>query len=349
MSGGVDSSVAAWLMKRSGYECRGAMMKLYANTDLGLDSERACCSLEDAEDARAVAEGLGLPFHVLNFTGIFAEQVINRFVAAYQKGWTPNPCIDCNRFVKFGPLLHRARQFDCRFLATGHYARIEEENGRYILKKGADESKDQSYVLYALTQEQLARTRFPLGGLAKAEVRALAEELGFGNAKKRDSQDICFAPDGDYAAFIERRAGKIFGKGFFIDRQGRCLGEHQGLIHYTVGQRRGLGLPGGPWYVREVRADNNTVVLGPEEDLYARALTARDINLIPLDRLEGPIRVGAKIRYRQPEQPATLWQLDDDVLRVEFDQPQRAITKGQAVVLYDGEVVIGGGTIGNPD
>jgi len=349
MSGGVDSSVAAWLMKKSGYECRGAMMKLFANPDLGLDTDRACCSQEDAEDARAVAEGLGLPFHVLNFTGIFAEQVINRFAAAYQKGWTPNPCIDCNRFVKFEHLLHRARQFDCQCLATGHYARIEEENGRYILKKGADESKDQSYVLYALTQEQLAGTRFPLGGLTKAEVRALAEELGFGNAKKRDSQDICFAPDGDYAAFIERRAGKVFEKGFIIDRQGRCLGEHQGLIHYTVGQRRGLGLPGGPWYVREVRAETNAVVIGPEEDLYAKALTARDINLIPLDRLEGPIRVGAKIRYRQTEQPATLWQLDDDVLRVEFDQPQRAITKGQAVVLYDGEVVIGGGTIANPD
>jgi len=340
MSGGVDSSVAAWLMKNSGCECRGAMMKLYANADLGLDSDRGCCSLEDAEDARSVAEGLDLPFHVFNFTEVFAEQVINRFVAAYQTGWTPNPCIDCNRFVKFEHLLQRARQFDCQCLATGHYARIEEKNGRLLLKKGVDESKDQSYVLYALTQEQLARTRFPLGGLTKAEVRALAEELGFGNARKRDSQDICFAPDGDYAAFIERRIGKTFEKGFFTDRQGRCLGEHRGLIHYTVGQRRGLGLPGGPWYVREVRAEANTVALGPEQDLYAKALIARDINLIPVDRLPGPVRVGAKIRYRQPEQPATLWQLDDDLLRVEFDQPQRAITKGQAVVLYDGEVVI---------
>jgi tRNA-specific 2-thiouridylase len=342
MSGGVDSSVAAWLMKDGGYDCLGAMMKLHAPEDTG----RECCSLADAADARQVADGLGLPFYVFNFTRDFAEEVIGRFVAAYQNGRTPNPCIDCNRYIKFGRFLRRARELECDCVATGHYARIAYDNGRPLLKKGLDAAKDQSYVLYAATREQLARLRFPLGELTKSEVRGIAAAQGFINAKKRDSQDICFAPDGDYAGFIEARAGRRFERGRFRDAYGRDLGEHAGIIRYTVGQRRGLGLAAeNPLYVRAICPESNTVIVGKSEELYSKALVAKDINLIPFDKLDGPLKAGAKIRYRQPEQPATVWQLDEDTLRVEFESPQWAVAKGQAVVLYDGDVVLGGGTI----
>jgi tRNA-specific 2-thiouridylase len=346
MSGGVDSSVAAWLMKESGYDCLGAMMKLRSNEDAGSLPDQGCCSLADVDDARQVADRLGLPFYVFNFTEAFAEQVIRRFVEAYRNGRTPNPCIDCNRYIKFERFLHRAREIDCDCVATGHYARIASEGGRHLLKKGLDVAKDQSYVLYAMTQEQLARLRFPLGGLTKSEVRGIAEAQGFMNAKKRDSQDICFAPDGDYAGFIEAYTGRRFEKGRFLDMSGRDLGEHAGIIRYTVGQRRGLGLAAEkPLYVRAICPDRNTVIVGRAEELYSRALTARNINLIPVGKLEAPLKAGAKIRYRQPEQAATVWQLDEDTLRVEFDGPQWAVARGQAVVLYDGDVVLGGGTI----
>ena len=344
MSGGVDSSVAAWILKEKGHDCVGAMMKLYEG---GGECESGCCSLADAQDARIVSHRLGIPFYVFNFTSTFDERVIERFVKAYRNGYTPNPCIDCNRFLKFERFLARAREIDCERIATGHYARIEQGSGRFLLKKGADESKDQSYVLYAMTQEQLSRTLFPLGELTKPEVREIARERGFINAKKRDSQDICFAPDGDYAGFIERYTGDTFSRGRFIDTHGNDLGEHKGIIHYTVGQRRGLGISAPePLYVCEVCPQSNTVVVGGQELLFTKTLIAHDINLIQLTKIDAPIRVKAKIRYRHQEQPATVWQLDEDTLRVEFKQPQRAITKGQAVVLYDGDVVVGGGTIG---
>ena len=345
MSGGVDSSVAAWILKERGHECIGAMMKLYGGAE---ESESGCCSLADALDARAVAYRLNIPFYMLNFTSDFSEQVIDRFVRAYKNGCTPNPCIDCNRFMKFERFLARALEIGCEKISTGHYARIEQANGRYMLKKGADESKDQSYVLYAMTQDQLARTLFPLGELTKSEVREIAAKQGLINAKKRDSQDICFAPSGDYAGFIAKHARITPDRGRFIDTDGNDLGEHKGIIHYTVGQRKGLGISAAnPLYVCGVNTDSNTVVVGPQDKLFAKTLIAHDINLIPMERIDSPLRMKAKIRYRHQEQPAVVWQTDEDTLRVEFDEPQRAITNGQAVVLYDGDMVVGGGTIGD--
>jgi len=341
MSGGVDSSVAAWLLLERGYDCIGAMMKLYDG-----ENDSGCCSLNDAHDARAVAGRLGMPFYVFNFTDTFTEQVIDRFVSAYQNGMTPNPCIDCNRYLKFDRFLKRAEDLGLDSIATGHYARVQTNNGRYLLKKGADKSKDQSYVLYAMTQRQLSATLFPLGDLEKSQVREIALEQGFLNAKKRDSQDICFAPDGDYAGFIKGHTGATPKTGPFVDFNGNVLGTHRGIVHYTVGQRRGLGLSAAsPLYVCAVNPEDNAVVVGTDDRLFEKTLHARDINLIPLDKLNAPVRVSAKIRYRHQEQPATVCQIDDDTLRVEFDQPQRAITKGQAVVLYDGDTVVGGGII----
>lgn len=346
MSGGVDSSVAAWLLKEQGYDCAGAMMKLYTNDDIGADRENGCCSLEDSGDARDVAYRLGIPFHMFNFTKCFSEQVIGRFIDAYQKGATPNPCIDCNRYLKFERFLMRARELEMDYIATGHYARITHDGGRYLLKKGADSSKDQSYVLYSMTQEQLSHTLLPLGELRKAQVREIALEYGFVNARKRDSQDICFVPDGNYPEFIERYTGAVSHKGSFVDINGHELGEHKGIIHYTVGQRRGLGLAmPEPVYVHAISPENNTVTVATADKLYSKVLTVRDINLIPVEKLDAPVKARVKIRYKQPEQPATIWQTDADMLRIEFDEPQRAITKGQSAVIYDGDTVVGGGTI----
>ena len=348
LSGGVDSSVAAFLLKQHGHNCIGAMMKLYENDDFAPScNSKTCCSLDDAEDARQVAASLDMPFYVFNFTDGFAETIMERFVQAYLNGQTPNPCIDCNRFMKFERFLQRATELECPYIATGHYARIQPgANGRFLLKTGLDTSKDQSYVLYAMTQAQLSRTLLPLGGLTKSEVRQIAREQGFINAKKRDSQDICFAPDGDYAGFIERHTGKPALQGQFINPCGQPIGSHRGIIHYTIGQRKGLGISAPhPLFVLSMDPQNNTVTLGTSDGLFSTTLEARDINLIPVDRLDSPLRVQAKIRYSHAAQPATLWQTDEDTLRVEFDSPQRAITPGQAVVIYDGDIVIGGGTI----
>jgi len=348
MSGGVDSSVAALLTVQRGLDCIGSMMKLFRNEDIGESRENTCCSLEDAEDARAVAYKLGIPFYLFDFTESFEEEVIQRFVQAYQKGETPNPCIDCNRFLKFDRLLSRGKELGKDYIVTGHYAQIEQDtgSGRYLLRKGADLSKDQSYVLYAMTQKQLASTLLPLGSLSKAQVREIAAQHNFVNAEKQDSQDICFVRNGDYADFIRQYVGHEPSPGRFIDINGKDLGEHKGIIHYTVGQRKGLGIAAAtPLYVCDVCPENNKVVIGTENNLYAKALIARDINLIPFDSLDATMKVRARVRYRQYEQPATLRQLDSDTLRIEFDEPQKAIAKGQAVVLYDGDMVVGGGTI----
>lgn len=346
MSGGVDSSLAAWLTKEKGFDCSGAVMKLFPDGQIKKRSGCGGMPANDAEDARAAALCIGIPFYVFDFTECFDSGVVQKFVKAYKNGLTPNPCVDCNRFIKFGAFLSKALEIGCDRMVTGHYARIETDNGRYLLKKGIDTSKDQSYVLYTMTQEQLSRTMLPLGGLTKAEVRETAREMGFINAKKRDSQDICFVPDGDYAGFIERYTKTPAEKGRFKDSAGNDLGEHKGIEHYTVGQRKGLGISAEtPVYVRAVCPENNTVVVGNSGELYSKILTASDINLIAVDGIEKPMRVKAKIRYRQPEQPAAVRQTGPDTLSVEFDEPQRAITKGQAVVLYDGDVVIGGGTI----
>ena len=349
MSGGVDSSVAAMLMCREGYECIGVTMKLYDNEDIGLSKGHTCCSLDDVEDARGVAYQLGMRFYVMNFKEDFSEKVIDRFVDAYETGRTPNPCIDCNRYMKFAKLYHRAQEVGCDTIVTGHYARIEydENRGRWLLKKSKNTAKDQSYVLYFMTQEQLAHTRFPLGEFeTKEEVRSLAAEYHFTNAGKHDSQDICFVPDGNYAGFIERRTGKKYESGSFVDTEGRILGEHKGIIRYTIGQRKGLGLAlPAPLYVCRKDMKNNTVILSPEEGLYTKELMADDFNWIALEAPKEPIRVTAKTRYHAREAAATAVSLADKTVKIVFDEPQRAITSGQAVVLYDGDVVVGGGTI----
>ena len=348
MSGGVDSSVAAFLVQQSGYDCIGVTMRLYDNapdTDSGAGT---CCSLEDVEDARSVARRLGMPFYAFNFKSDFREKVIEKFIRCYECGLTPNPCIDCNRHLKFDHLLRRGMELGCDYIVTGHYAQIRQDqgSGRYILYKAADLSKDQSYVLYALTQEQLAHTRFPLGSLSKAEVRAIAEEQGFINARKHDSQDICFVPDGDYVAFMERHTGKHYTAGDFLDLQGNVVGKHQGAVRYTLGQRKGLGLAmGAPVYVCAKDMTQNTVTVGPNEALYSTSLRADDWNWFPFAALDHPLRVTAKARYNQPPQPATVYPEENGTARVVFDLPQRALTPGQAVVLYDGDMVVGGGTI----
>lgn len=348
MSGGVDSSVAAFLTKEEGFDCAGATMKLFSNEDIGVEGESRCCSLDDVEDARSVANRLGIPFFVFNFSDNFRREVIERFIAAYKSGATPNPCIDCNRFLKFDKFFSRAKELDIGHIVTGHYAAVyyDAASRRWGLKKGTDESKDQSYVLYSLTQEQLAHTLLPLGGMSKTEVREIARDNGFINAKKRESQDICFVPDGDYAAFIERYTGEPNRPGNFVDGEGRVLGRHRGFVRYTIGQRRGLGLSlREPLYVCAKRAADNTVILGRGEELFSKSLTASGINLIACERISSPLRLRAKVRYKQREQWATVEQTAEDRIRVDFDEPQRAVTPGQAVVLYDGSCVVGGGTI----
>ena len=346
MSGGVDSSIAALLLKRQGYRCAGATMHLFQGEFAGAGAESACCSMADIGDARSVAERLGIPHYVFNFKDVFKAQVLDRFAAAYERGATPNPCIDCNRFVKFDKFLRRAEELEFDVIATGHYARIERRDGRYLLKKALDRGKDQSYALYAMTQRQLARTLFPLGDLEKTQVRQMAEREGFVNADKRDSQDICFAPDGDYAAAIERLGGKNDSPGYFTDRAGRVLGRHRGLICYTVGQRRGLGLSAYErLYVIEKRAEDNAVVLGSEADLLRCELDAADFNWIAFDAPSAAFRAKARLRYRQAEQWATVTPTGETSAHIRFDEPQRAISRGQAVVLYQGDLVVGGGTI----
>lgn len=345
MSGGVDSSVAAFLMKEKGFECIGATMKLHDSSDVDISKDKTCCSLDDIEDARSVAHRLSMPYYVFNFKDEFKEKVIDKFIATYETGGTPNPCIDCNRYLKFKKLFQRMNELGFDYVVTGHYARVEEQDGWFYLKKGMDMTKDQSYVLYSLTQEQLSHIIFPLGTYSKTEIREIAEEQGFINAGKKDSQDICFVPDGDYAKFIEGYLNKTYPKGNFIDLQGNILGEHQGIIRYTNGQRKGLGVAfGKPMYVADKNIVDNTVTLCTNEELFSKELTANDFNwLIPNPSAE--IKCSARVRYNMKEQPATTYILGDDNVHVVFDEPQRAITKGQAVVLYDGDTVLGGGTI----
>ena len=348
MSGGVDSSVAAFLTQQAGFDCIGVTMRLYDNAPDETSDSNTCCALEDVEDARSVARRLGMPFYAFNFKADFREKVIDRFVHCYECGLTPNPCIECNRHLKFDHLLRRGLELGYDYVVTGHYAQIRQDKntGRYILYKATDLSKDQSYVLYSLTQEQLAHTRFPLGGLSKQEARQIAEAQGFINARKHDSQDICFVPDGDYAAFMERYTGKAYQPGNFLDLKGNVVGKHQGAVRYTLGQRKGLGLAmGAPVYVCAKDMEKNTVTVGPNEALYSTTLIAEDWNWFPFPALTEPLHITAKARYNQPPQPATVYPEADGAARVVFDAPQRALTPGQAVVLYDGDMVVGGGTI----
>lgn len=347
MSGGVDSSVAAYLVTKQGYSSAGATMKLFDNEDIGLSGDSPCCSDADIADAKKVAESLGMEHYVFNLSDSFKERVIEKFIADYENGATPNPCVECNRYIKFDGLMQCASKLNFDAVATGHYARIEKDgSGRFLLKKAVDLSKDQSYVLYSLTQEQLSRTVFPLGGLSKAEVREIAAEQHFINANKHDSQDICFVKDGDYVDFVEQYLNKRYEHGLFIDLNGNTLGEHKGIIRYTIGQRKGLGLAlPCPMYVVSKSIEDNTVTLGYNEDLFSRSLDATNVNLIVCERIDSAIRVKAKVRYKHAEQWATVEQTGENSIHIEFDEPQRAITKGQAVVLYDDDIVVGGGTI----
>jgi len=334
MSGGVDSTVAAWKVKQDGYTCQAATMKL---SDHGT-----------IEDAKSIAEKLEIPFYVFDLTDEFRSHVVDRFVQTYLEGRTPNPCVECNRFIKFTHFLCKAKEVGIPRIATGHYAQIEYDptRNRYHLKKAVDETKDQSYVLYTLTQAQLAQVSFPLGTMRKSEVRTIAESLGFVNAEKRESQDLCFVPDGDYASFIEQYTGQSSPPGDFVDKTGKVVGKHKGLIRYTIGQRKGLGIGAHmPYYVCEHNVKENTVILGSEDDLQVQTLTATDINLIAVDRIEQPMRVMVKVRYRQKGDWATVSQIDSDTLRIVFDEPQKGVAKGQAAVLYDDDYVVGGGTI----
>lgn len=348
MSGGVDSSVAAALMVQRGYDCIGVTMKLRNSSDCAC-TEKSCCTADDAEDARNAAYSMGMKFYVFNFVDEFERDVIGRFISAYENGQTPNPCIDCNRYMKFELLYQRGRALGCEYIVTGHYARTEflPEYGRWVLKKARNLAKDQSYVLYSMTQEQLSHTIYPLGEFeSKDEVRALADKLGLMNAHKHDSQDICFVPDGDYAAAVERLTGAHSEPGRFVDAHGNVLGTHRGIIHYTIGQRRGLGIAAeAPLYVCGIDVPNNEVVLGRNADLFSTELDASGCNWISGDVPQQPLRVTARIRYRQPEQPCTATVTGADTVHVSFETPQRAITRGQAVVFYDGDTVLGGGTI----
>lgn len=342
MSGGVDSSVAAYLAQNSGLHCIGATARM-----CGQDILDEAYSEENIADAAAVAARLGMEFHTMDATEPFRAQVVDNFIACYEQGLTPNPCIQCNKHIKFSYLLKKAAELGCNYIVTGHYAQIrkDESTRRYLLYKAVDESKDQSYFLACLNQQQLSRARFPLGEYTKAEIRKIAEEQGFLTAKKRDSQDICFIPDGDYRAFIGRITGKTYPEGDYLDLQGKVVGKHSGAIGYTLGQRKGLGLAmGAPVYVCSKDMAANTVTIGPEEALYTKTLLAKDWNWLPFPTLTEPIRVTAKARYRHIPQPATVYP-EENGAKVIFDDPQRAITPGQTVVLYDGDIVVGSGTI----
>ena len=342
MSGGVDSSVALWLTLGAGYDCRGAYMQMCSRALLGQEPNN------DAKDAAAVAKRLDVPFCALDGTETFTRLVAENFVSAYEAGLTPNPCIQCNKTIKFGILLEKALEMGCHTLVTGHYARITQDpdTGRYLLKKAADENKDQSYFLACLDQKQLRHVHLPLGELTKDQVRQIAESQGFINARKRDSQDICFIPDGDHIGFMKRYRGTSYPPGDYLDLQGNVVGHHNGAAGYTIGQRKGLGIAlGAPAYVCAKDMQRNTVTLGPNEALFKTTLRATDWNWFPFPALTEPIRVLAKVRYRHIPQWATVYPEENGTARVEFDEPQRAITTGQAVVLYDGDTVVGGGTI----
>lgn len=344
MSGGVDSSVAAYLMKEAGYDCIGVTMKLYDNEDVGISQEKTCCSLSDIEDARSVAYKLGIPYYVFNFQDDFKEKVIDPFIHCYKCGMTPNPCIECNRHLKFEHLYKKGQELGCDVIVTGHYVKIVEDEDGCHLYKGVDASKDQSYVLYSLSKEMLPHICFPLGDYSKDQIREIAAKQGFFNAEKHDSQDICFIPDGDYHAFIERTTGVKSEPGDFVNQNGKVVGRHKGYYCYTIGQRRGLGISAPkPYYVTDILPVENKVIVGSNEDLFKTDLLADDFNWIDMPE-EGEV-VKARIRYHQTENECTIETREDGKVAVHFQKPQRAITRGQAVVVYRDDMVLGGGTI----
>lgn len=348
MSGGVDSSVAAALLLEQGYEVAGCTLRLYDGEEYDAGETKTCCSLNDVEDARGVCAKLGIPHYVLNFKQQFKDKVIKPFIDEYIAGRTPNPCIECNKKIKFSEMLFRAQALGYDKIATGHYAVIgQDSNGVYELRRPEDRNKDQTYVLYGMTQYELSKTLFPLSGINKEQVREIAGRYGFFNAEKPDSQDICFVPDGDYASFIERETGCRAETGNFIDEQGNILGKNSGIIRYTVGQRKGLGIAlGAPAFVISKNAENNSVVLSTDEQrLFYRRVALQEVNYIYPELPDKPLRVTAKLRYRHKDSPAVLIFTGEKTAILEFDEPQRAPSPGQAAVFYSGERVLGGGTI----
>lgn len=348
MSGGVDSSVAAYLLKEQGYDVIGVTMQIWQDEDpLAMAENGGCCGLSAVDDARRVADMLGIPYYVLNFKKEFKQNVIDYFMDEYMHARTPNPCIACNRYVKWEALLQRAMELGCDYIATGHYARVcQLSNGRYALRKSATVRKDQTYALYNLTQDQLSKTLMPVGEYEKDEIRQIAKDIGLSVADKKDSQEICFIPDNDYASYIKKETGKSFPVGNFVDLNGKVLGQHKGIIHYTVGQRKGLGLSlGAPAFVLEIRPETNEVVIGTNEDTFHDTLIANQVNAMSVASFDEEMKVTAKIRYSHQGAPCTIKMTGKDIISCRFDEPVRAITPGQAVVFYDNDIVVGGATI----
>lgn len=348
MSGGVDSSVAAAILLEQGYDVVGVTMQIWPASDDADESSRTCCSLTAVEDARRVAAKLGIPHYVMNFQELFNDTVIDNFIEEYRAGRTPNPCIRCNKFVKFEALLARSLIMGADYVATGHYSRIEfnPDTERWMLLKGTDDSKDQSYALYTMTQYQLAHTLMPLGSIPKSETRSIAADLGLSVAKKPESQDICFVENKDYPGFLKKNIPETVKPGVILDMNDREVGKHQGIAFYTLGQRKRINVTSGtPLYVVRINPENNTITVGSENDLYATSLEASDFNLISNDNFHESIAVSAKIRYNMKESPAVLHQLDGSKYKISFDISQRAITPGQSVVCYNGGEVLGGGII----
>jgi len=346
MSGGVDSSVAAYLLKEQGYEVIGVTMQIWQDDEEFIEKEGGCCSLSAVADARRVANKIGIPFYVMNFKDAFKRNVIDYFVDEYMEGRTPNPCIACNKFIKFSSFLDKAMAMGIDYVATGHYAIIEKHNDRYIIKKSEDDKKDQTYALYNLTQFQLERTLMPCGQYKKSKIREIAKEIGLRVHNKKDSEEICFIPDNDHGRYIKNRFPNKVREGNFVDKQGNILGTHKGIVYYTIGQRKGLGIAfGKPMYVVDINPFRNEVVLGDLEDLLNTELIAKDTNYIPFDTLKEPMEVEAKIRYSQIPSKAIITTVEDGRVRVNFHEKQRAITKGQSVVFYKDDLLIGGGII----
>lgn len=348
MSGGVDSSVTAYLLKKAGYDVIGVTMQIWQEEPEGiLEENGGCCGLSAVEDARRVAASLEIPYYVMNFRKEFKKEVMDYFLEEYLAGRTPNPCIACNRYVKWEALLKRSMEIGADFIATGHYARIIQlPNGRYTIQKSVTDAKDQTYALYNLTQDQLAHTLMPVGDYSKAEIRKIATEIGLLVANKPDSQDICFIPDNDYAKFIHENTNQEIKEGNFVDLQGNILGKHKGITNYTVGQRKGLNLSmGKPVFVVEIRPETNEVVIGDNNDVFAPVLYANKLNFMSIEDLEEDMEVYVKIRYSHKGAKAIIRKIDRDLLECVFEEPQRAITPGQAVVFYENDYVVGGGSI----
>ncbi|BDR67257.1 tRNA-specific 2-thiouridylase MnmA 1 [Clostridium tetani] len=346
MSGGVDSSVAAYLLKEQGYEVIGATMQIWQDDKEFIEREGGCCSLSAVADARRVANKIGIPFYVMNFKDAFKKNVIDYFVDEYMEGRTPNPCVACNKFIKFSSFLDKAMNLGIDYVATGHYAIIEKQNNRYIIRKSEDDKKDQTYALYNLTQFQLERTLMPCGRYKKSEIREIAKKIGLRVHNKKDSQEICFIPDNDHGKYIKNRFPSKVRQGNFVDKSGNVLGTHKGIVYYTIGQRKGLDIAlGKPMYVVDINPFRNEVVLGNLDDLLNTELIAKDVNYIPFDNLKEPMEVEAKIRYSQIPSKAVITPMEDGRVKVNFNEKQRAITKGQSVVFYKGDLLVGGGII----